>query len=641
MTSYSGKNRNIGSAGKSKFSNADFIPDSNVVKEFDEYRYFGDTLAYTMFNDQYILNGDTAKINDNPGKNEKDVPAKKSLFSAINTVLTDCELRRNMNMPLWDTPANREDIKSRTACTIKDLVEASEQGKMGRAVYQYADFMFCKDLGKMPNNYMITLRRFPEGCGDHINYTFGSSTPNGTIKAEKSTQLHAPDIGRMITWMNTAGNDMENILTYNYSMPYEDMTAKFEEKSGTEGGGMLKALFQSCDKTYQSQVLKGQVAGTSYGASGLLGNTKSNINSAFDWNVASERAEFLKHYDANRTYGPLDVIMKTKKRVQGLEFSQKFSLNFDYELRSYDGVNGKAAFMDLLANILCVTYTTGKFWGGARINTGAHQSSVYSNLPIWKLENGESDPGKIVDAMIDSLSIITSTFLGGLSDVGNSIAKGWDKDGIKGAINGFLGSGFGSMLLGGMLNKLGRPDKFAYASLLTDAPVGMWHLTIGNPRNPILSIGNLIITDCSIKHLGPLGIDDFPTQIRVSVSLEPAMPRDITRIEQMYMMGDSRIYTPMSVTGRSVYEHSKRYASNVNGETKRGSIDTAEASQSNASNIKASSIDTTNKRKTTDWLTKQFGLPSDSGENVYDLVQRSFDAALNGSGKIANSNIKR
>ena len=141
----------------------------------------------------------------------------------------------------------------------------------------------------------------------------------------------------------------------------------------------------------------------------------------FDWNVASERAEFLRQYDKNRTYGPLDVIMKTKKRVQGLEFSQKFSLNFDYELRSYDGVNGKAAFMDLLANILCVTYTTGKFWGGARINTGAHQSSVYSNLPIWKLENGESDPGKIVDAMIDSLSIITSTVIGGISDVGNSI----------------------------------------------------------------------------------------------------------------------------------------------------------------------------------------------------------------------------
>ena len=40
-------------------------------------------------------------------------------------------------------------------------------------------------------------------------------------------------------------------------------------------------------------------------------------------------------------------------------------------------------------------------------------------------------------------------------------------------------------------------------------------------------------------------------------------------------------------------------------------------------------------------MTKQFGLPSDSGENVYDLVQRSFDAALNGSGKIANSNIKK
>ena len=85
----------------------------------------------------------------------------------------------------------------------------------------------------------------------------------------------------------------------------------------------------------------------------------------------------------------------------------------------------------------------------------------------------------------------------------------------------------GGMLLSGRLNELGRPVKAATNSLLSPAPVGLWHVTIGNPKAPIMSIGNMVITDCAIEHYGPLGIDDFPTGLKVSVTLSRGKPRDL------------------------------------------------------------------------------------------------------------------
>lgn len=598
----------------SKFRQSDFVATQEVLYEFDEYRYFGDVFQYTMFKDQYRLNGDKAEINPNPSEGADEV-GKKSLFSSLNTVLGDNGYRRGFNMPLYDAPDIRQDIKNNTACTIKDLVDASARGELGRAVYQYSDFMFCRDLGKMPNNHLITLRRFPEGCGDHINYTF-----RGKNKSENATQMHMPDIGRMVTWLGTGENTMDKVLSYNFNMPYEELNAKFDEGQGTEGGGMLKSLFQACDKTYQAQVLKGNVAGKSIESNPLTG--WMNTPQITDWNVQGDRAKFLRNYDESRSYGPLDVVMKTSKRKQGLEYSHSYNIIFNYELRSYDGINSKSAFIDLLANILTVCYTSGKFWGGARINTGSHQSAAFANLPIWKAaESG--DFGQTVDALFESLSQIGQTIKSQLSNPKELIGK--------------LVGGFGSMLIGGMLNKLGRPDKFAYNSLLTDAPVGMWHVTIGNPRNPILQEGNLIMKDCKITHSGPLGLDDFPTNLKVEVSLAPAMPRDQIKIEQMYLMGDARVYTPMSVTGKAVYEHSARYNTDATSK-KLGNVDDINQKQSSADRTKSRNSNSLKNSKAS-WIVSHFGMPENG--DVYSYVNKAFNGAFNGSESVRDVQAKK
>jgi hypothetical protein len=130
---------------------------------------------------------------------------------------------------------------------------------------------------------------------------------------------------------------------------------------------------------------------------------------------------------------------------------------------------------------------------------------------------------------------------------------------IKHAINQI-----GGMLIAGQLNKLGRPNKVMLNSLLSPAPIGFWHVTVGNPHHPIMSVGNLVLTETKIEHYGSLGLDDFPTGIKVTCTLERGKPRDIRDIEKMYMKGNDRIFSSMGPKVFDMYKHAKSYQSSKN-----------------------------------------------------------------------------
>ena len=148
------------------------------------------------YNREHLLNKDTAKrLNTylnfgifptyadtfNPTDAEQGVgtPGVRSLFNKSGAVILgssdgkyDVDLtngdvknthwwRIGNNVPLIDSPEARKRIRRSSGCSIKELVEASSEGIMGQETYDYSDFMYCKHLGKVSNNYMITLRRFP------------------------------------------------------------------------------------------------------------------------------------------------------------------------------------------------------------------------------------------------------------------------------------------------------------------------------------------------------------------------------------------------------------------------------------------------------------------------------------------------
>ena len=449
-------------------------------------------------------------------------------------------------MPLLDSPELRDYIKKRTDCTCRALVNDSKAGKMGRAIYNYSDFMYCKYLGKVPNNYMITLRKFPIPCSDHINNTYNDEE-----------NKHFPDMGRLVTWIGTPGNEMENILKYSYSMPWDEQTAPLEDDTpervgGSPGGGMLNDMINRMNGYYKEQLdatngygsssmryspiaekISG-LMGVEIDTSGLMDKTQYEINLSNKNRIVSSRQ---------------NTIMKVTVpggKEGGLEFTHDINLTFDYELRSYDGVNGRSAMLDLLANILIVTYLQGKFFPGLYRPAGTSQSQLFTNLEIFK-QGRYRTPADFMTGVYDSIKQITSSIN----------IKG---DNILETLKNF-GSNIFEGLAQGLINKMGRPELFALSSLISPNPTGQWHLTVGNPKNPILSIGNLILTNASIEHYGPLGLDDFPTGLRVTVTLKHAKPRDSVAIEQMYMQGDYRIYTPMGEHVHRMYENVKEYKS--------------------------------------------------------------------------------
>lgn len=474
------------------------------------------------------------------------------------------------NVPLMDSPNARQRIRDHSGCTIKELVNASETGMLGRATYAYSDFMYCKHLGKVSNNYLITLRRFPLPVDDFIN---AQGEDEG--QWSKITSQNASCIGCMVTWIGVSGNTMEGILKYSYKQPFKEQTASEQEDNQNADNNQTKlnSMFSLFDKNYRNAYMNGK-AGEAVG--GLIDNGWNTFVSSMPgmWGKIGSKygqieskayysgAEYWSFRDQNKVYGPIDSIRSTYVREDsGLTFEQKISLVFEYELRSYNGINGRQAMLDLISNILNVTYTTGSFWGGGYKSTGAHQSNIFANLEIFKQKGGFTD---FIEAFSSDLVNIGK-------HVGNSITDGAaiGDGGLKNAWKNFLQgmNSIGGMLTGGMLNKLGRPQKQMFHSLLSPAPIGFWHVTIGNPKHPIMSIGNMIITNVTIEHNGPLGLDDFPTGLKVTVELDRGKPRDLRDIEKLYMQGNDRIYHSMGPKVFDMYANSVKYKGGPDGKS--------------------------------------------------------------------------
>lgn len=562
---------------------------AEVAKDLNTYRnwsLFGLQVEPIFDRDKYKKdkNGNVISVEKDPGTDPDNwwnadgkhkFVGTKALFNNVNAVIWNDGTKESAtqrlanNAPLLDSQQVRAILRERGGCSISDLVEASERGLMGRAIYNYSDFMYCKHLGKISNNYLITLRRFPVPCGDHINFSsyendMHSSSMQDVINSnEYKANSHAPDQGRLVTWLGTPGNSINDILKYSVLMPYQEMNASVQEMNGTaETSGTLGSILNMANPSYVKGAYEGY-AGTNAINTLQRGLGNSKLGGAFGkYFKAPQDGDWAYHRDQSKPYGPVDVISQTHIRKGagdgggGLQFEQNFNLTFDYELRSFDGINTRAAFLDLLSNILAVTYTNGKFWGGGFRSNGASNSSVFTNLDIFNMKSPMGF-NQIKDATLNSISQMATAMNGG-----NKVSS--FKDIIGMAKN--MMSNIGNILVGGALNALGRPQKQGLNSLLTNDPVGLWHVTVGNPKHPIMSMGNMILTSVEVQQYGPLGLDDFPTGIKVTVGLKHAMPRDRMRIEQMYMMGDSRTYMPVGKNIEMMYESATEMKGYVNRE---------------------------------------------------------------------------
>lgn len=544
--------------------------DSNAIAIMNKYR--GETLSdVTTCSNVASSKGDLFGSGDD---------LKRSLFNPYNGVHV---IGMTENVPLlYDQDETEhganERYKNLSDCSISRLVSesAKKESILGQARYKYADFAFCKDLG-MPNNRLITLRKFSIPVGDYIFRAAAKKDKIENGKQEEGNPFTTPgDIGRMCCYFDTDDNKLEDILKYSFSASWKEMKAGLEQLPSQENDHKtpLGSIINMLNPQMNSSIKNGFSGANNH----LIGRA---FNSWFGWKDGPYYdTKIFTQYDQHKIYTPRNTIQSMHKYEGNLEFKHEFTLVFSYKLRSYQNINPKSAMLDLLANVFATTYTRGNFWGGRQEIIGAQPNKSGWKKAEQLLDKGIDHIGGLIGALMNGTFDLGS-LLGALSNSAGKMWSGIMSAGTKfahdpvGALKEYYNTlskintkyGFSEAAKGLLKNQLGRPEIYAFQSLLDGSNTGLWHVTIGNPLNPIASIGNLIITDTQVQQFGPLGIDDFPTELKVTVTLKHARPRDSVAMERMYTKGVGAIYMPLT----SYKEREKVFREDVKEEI--GSLD--------------------------------------------------------------------
>lgn len=365
--------------------------------------------------------------------------------------------------------------------------------------YEWGDFLYAKYYGKIPNTHMLTLRRYAGPVEDNI------------YSKEINSKL---DIARTVSWMGEeTGNNLKDILGMNFGLKYREKESEVQAVNSQRFNNPINgALLDTFGATASGQ-----------GPNDIAGNAEKR--NAQNGGTDYDKWEVDGFYH-NRLFGPLDVIDRMQVRDRGLEFNHTITISAEYSLKAYGDISPRDALLDVISNILALSYANAPFWGGA--------VRVREDLRFHKLM-GNQESLKQGDFIGYFKSLI-----GDLGDKFQSIFAGGLGEGVKDILKN--GAAIGANR---MINKFDMRREFqTVKALLSGEATGEWHLTVGNPLRPIAVIGNLICKDTVLEFDNNIGMEDFPASVKATFTLEPARPRDITDIESMFNAGKGRMYVP-------------------------------------------------------------------------------------------------
>jgi hypothetical protein len=418
-----------------------------------------------------------------------------------------------------------ESIQNPTANAIIAWANNNASKKTGPLYpypYQINDFLWCKWYGKIPNNRLLTLRRYPIPVEDNLG-----------VHQEK---LPLVPIAQAVTWWGTdTGNSLSNILGINYGFNWDDRNATLQDLEGNEvlAEALTDAIGLKVSDTGARQALRKSLIMA-------LGTNPNNPHQASNYDKTLQDATKENWQNGaywNRVKGPINSISSTKIRTEGFTFKHNIKLEFEYNLRSYGNINPKVAMLDLISNFLSLTYNKANFWGGGY---RYYERTGYT-LPGFNTEALEK--GDYVNGLKDILGASASQITGVIADLQELMSglstelQGEDIEEMSKTIGEKLGgTRFAKDIVGSRMSGI-MQKPLIMRSLLDGRAVGEWHLMVGNPMDPIAVIGNLCLVNTQLTFSDEMGADDFPTSVKFTLNLESGRPRAKQDIESMFNLG--------------------------------------------------------------------------------------------------------
>ena len=390
-----------------------------------------------------------------------------------------------------------------------------------RISYTAQDFLYCKYYKQIPVNHLITLRRFPTPVNDNIfdlSLSPASKDPNSPEPGEAVDATQTAGVTAVTYMGEKTGNKLDDILKMSYGLNYKEVKSEMEDISSGDGG-------------YTTQPFYSKMGGVGRATADAFKGISSRQKFASQ-NMST--GDKLGTTYANFVIGPVNVIDSTNIRDKGMKFSNDLKLTFEYELKSLNYINPKIAMIDVISNMLTMTYNNGQFFGGGQRYYGSAGAVASQFGDINKLKQGDFS-GYIGSVVTDVETGFKNVFGGGTGEFN-----------LDNGIEGLLKVGktmLGNMLGGFLSDNVGAVSGTqATKALISAEPTGDWHVTVGNPLNPIVTMGNMYCDNTTMILGQGLGYDDFPMEVKFEIDLKHGKPRDKGDIENMFNAGRGRIY---------------------------------------------------------------------------------------------------
>ena len=425
--------------------------------------------------------------------------------------------------------------------------------------YTWSDFLFCKWYGIIPNNRLVTLRKFPLATNDaaSVNRTGGA--------------VQNIPVAQAVTWFGgPSGNDLNSMWQSSWNLEWTKKSVDPKNVQGNEitnfSQQLVNALPAGTNEFVKLAISNlGAQADIQASKNGTGDLRKDYLLSIGKGTLETKKQEFIKNLFAdngafwNQINGPVNVKNQFLIRDRGLSnkaVDDTWKISFEYKTNSYFGMNQRRIALDIIANMLELTYSSGEWMQSLNIyykNVGIELGKDEQALIESAFTNGTLDPEALAKRFVEIAETRVDGILAKAIELGTGAVKAtgtaiWEgAKSVVGAGNFDLTKNLSDEQKSTMRNAIqiqlvqalagAFPGFIQQRASVADIPTGNWHLTIGNPMNPIMRIGNLVVRSCSLTFGDELGPDDFPIDMKFDVTVSPTKPRDARDIRRTFNTG--------------------------------------------------------------------------------------------------------
>lgn len=393
----------------------------------------------------------------------------------------------------------------------------------------YAHFAYLKNLGVYPNNRLIIARRFAGGVANDLTTLNGSSP-----------------ISTLVSWFS----DQEDTFSIKFNEDWTDAEGGFEEVLNDIGEDVLGGDNKG-----------GKLGTANKGAFGII--PLPGLMQGVQLELFKKLGISGEGQGAGMSpFGNPNLIREAKRRStlsndgkagSGLKCDFQIKMIIEYEQKFINGVDPTIVYLDILQNALTFGTSESVFQYSSAFGAG-------TNDIIKKLISG--DINGIIQSLTQMISKLIEVIREQITKVVNGLISALDKkkedknksseekEAARDAEERGLITGAAEALLGNLLKiSLGtviskyKVRLLGITNALTGGASTPWHVTIGNPKKPIFSSGDLLCEGVTVTLGKVLAFNDLPSSIKLEVTFKNARGLGAQEIFNRFNTGRGRSYT--------------------------------------------------------------------------------------------------